>query len=86
MIDTTSPIEIRNGRRTYSALTAEGNQLVGRIDAWLTSHPGTHSPSVVARGVKCGTHDAQVVLRFLDERGMFVAGDGNGAWRRYAAR
>lgn len=86
VIDTTSPIELRNGRREYSALTAYGNLLVGRIDAWLQSHPGLHSPSVVGRGIKASTTDAAAVLSWLDDRGMFVVGVGNGAWRKYGAR
>ncbi|AYR01246.1 hypothetical protein SEA_OSCAR_79 [Mycobacterium phage Oscar] len=86
MIDTTSAIEIRNGRRVHSLLTAEGNQLVGRIDAWLSTHPGTHSPSQIARGTGTNAIDARTVLQYLDEREMFVIGDGNGNWRRYGAR
>ncbi|QFG11496.1 hypothetical protein I5G87_gp72 [Mycobacterium phage Ekdilam] len=86
VIDTSSPIEVVNGRRVYSALTGYGNTLVGRIDAWLTSHPGLHSPSKIARGVKCSTLDAQAVLSHLDARGLFVVGAGNGCWRNYATR
>ncbi|AJD82299.1 hypothetical protein PBI_KESHU_79 [Mycobacterium phage Keshu] len=86
VIDTTSPIEVVKGQRSYSALTSYGNQLVGKIDAWLTSHPGLHAPSRVARGVKCSTIDAAAVLSWLDNREMFVVGAGNGAWRKYAAR
>ncbi|QNJ58296.1 hypothetical protein SEA_ELLIE_73 [Mycobacterium phage Ellie] len=86
VIDYSSPIEVRNGRRVHSALNGYGNQLVGQIDAWLTSHPGLHAPSRVARGVKCSTIDAQTVLAWLDDREMFVVGDGNGCWRKYATR
>ncbi|ASR86355.1 hypothetical protein I5G86_gp24 [Mycobacterium phage DarthP] len=86
VIDTSSPIEVRNGRRVHSSLTGYGNALVGRIDAWLTSHPGLHSPSKIARGAKCSTHDAAAVLSYLDDRAMFVVGVGNGCWRNYATR
>ncbi|APD18238.1 hypothetical protein SEA_HAMMY_75 [Mycobacterium phage Hammy] len=86
VIDYSSPIEVRNGRRVHSALTCYGNQLVGKVDAWLTAHPGLHAPSRVARGVKCSTSDAAAVLSHLDDRGLFVVGAGNGCWRKYATR
>lgn len=86
VIDTTSSVEVVNGRRVYSALTTYGNQLVGRIDAWLTAHPGTHTPSRIARGIGSATHEASAVLSWLDDRDMFVSGVGNGAWRRYGAK
>lgn len=86
VIDTTSPIEVVGGRRSYTRLTPEGNRLVGRIDAWLVEHPGFHPPSRVARGVKASTAEAGDVLSWLDRRGVLVVGDGNGCWRKYASR
>ncbi|WVX89711.1 hypothetical protein SEA_FEYRE_92 [Mycobacterium phage Feyre] len=86
VIDTTSPVEMVNGKRSYSALMPFGNQLVGRIDAWLQEHPGMHTPSRIARAVKADTHEAYMVLSWLDDRGMFVTGDGNGMRRRYGAK
>lgn len=86
VIDTTSPIEVVNGKRSYSRLTPAGNRLVGKIDAWLVAHPGFHPPSKVARGVKATTNEAYDVLSWLDRRGLFVVGDGNGCWRKYASR
>lgn len=86
VIDTASPIEVVNGVRSYSRLTAHGNRLVGQIDAWLVAHPGFHPPSRVARGVKVTTVEAEAVLSWLDRRGVWVVGDGNGCWRKYAAR
>lgn len=86
IIDPRSPIEVVNGRRLYSQLTAYGNSLVGRIDYWLTTHPGYHPPSKVARGCKVTTHEAEHVLSWLDRKGMYAVGDGNGCWRKYAAR
>jgi len=55
------------------------------IELWLETHPGLHSPSVIARGVKIDTRMAHDVLRWM-ERNVFVAADGNGAWRKYGAR
>ncbi|ASR85876.1 hypothetical protein SEA_PAOLA_88 [Mycobacterium phage Paola] len=86
VIDTTSPVEMVNGKRSYSALMPFGNQLVGRIDAWLQEHPGMHTPSRIARAVKADTHEAYMVLSWLDDRGMFVTGDGNGMRRRYGTK
>ncbi|UEM46482.1 hypothetical protein SEA_INVICTUSMANEO_88 [Mycobacterium phage InvictusManeo] len=86
VIDTTSPEERVNGKLSHSALMPFGNQLVGRIDAWLQEHPGMHTPSRIARAVKADTHEAYMVLSWLDDRGMFVVGDGNGMRRRYGAR
>ena len=86
VIDTTSPIEVVNGKRIYTRLTPEGNRLVGRIDAWLVAHPGFHPPSRVARGVKASTDEAGDVLSWLDRRELLVVGNGNGCWRKYASR
>ncbi|QHB37841.1 hypothetical protein I5G63_gp101 [Mycobacterium phage Imvubu] len=86
VIDQTSPVEVIGGRRVYSLLTPEGNRLVGKIDAALTERGGDYSPSQLARIVKADSHDVRSVLDYLDARGMFVQGSGNGNWRRYAAR
>ena len=55
------------------------------IELWLESHPGLHSPSVIARGIKAETVRTLEVLRWM-ERNIFVTADGNGAWRKYGAR
>lgn len=86
MIDFNSPVEVINGKRRHSALTADGNRLVGKIDYWLATHPGFHPPSKVARGVKATTWQADAVLSWLDDHGLWVVGDGNGCWRKYASK
>lgn len=70
---------------TSQDLTDEGFVIADRIVLWLEGHAGMHSPSQVARGAKCDTHEAATVLRWLDEKVMVKAG-GNGAWRKYGTR
>lgn len=67
-------------------LTTDGNRLVGQIDGWLTGHPGWHTPSRIARGIRSTTAETWQVLVWLDRRELFVVGSGNGNWRRYSAR
>lgn len=67
-------------------LTTAGNRLVGKIDAWLLEHPGFYPPSRIARGIKATSVETSQVLDWLDRRGLWVVGSGNGAWRRYATR
>ncbi|ASR85087.1 hypothetical protein SEA_PHELPSODU_79 [Mycobacterium phage PhelpsODU] len=86
MIDQTSPYRRQlSGEYAHDALTDEGYEVADRIVPWLESHPGLHNPSRVARGAKCSTVEAQHVLSWLD-RHVMVFADGNGCWRKYAAR
>lgn len=85
VIDTSAPIVVIGGRRTYSELTEYGYALADRIDVWLDEHPGLHTPSRVARAVRVPTYEAAAVLSWMDDR-VLLAADGNGTWRRYGSR
>ena len=65
-------------------LTALGNRLVGKIDGWLVAHPGYHSRSTVAKGVKIDTTHAWIMLGHMERHGL-AKGSGNGCWRKFAA-
>lgn len=82
VIDTTSPVI--NGY--YSQLTAEGNKLVGKIDAVLQERGGDYSPSQMGRLIKADSVATYAVLSWMDRNQMFVQGFGNGTRRRYRAR
>lgn len=87
MIDIDSPTEVRNGRTVFSELTEPGYALADKIEAWLQARPATPvTPSRVAQGVKCATHEAKSVLAWLDDRHMVVVGAGRGARRKYRLR
>lgn len=85
VIDINSPTETRNGRTTYSELTDTGYKIADRIDQWLDTHPGPHSPSQIGRAVGAHTHEARSILAWMHDRTM-VAAAGNGTRRRYSSR
>jgi len=66
-------------------LTETQYDMADAIDLWLETHPGMHSPSVIARGIKTETVPTRTVLDWM-ERCVFVLADGNGAWRKYGTR
>lgn len=56
------------------------------VEAWLAAHPGQfYNPSTIARRAKVDSTLVYTVLRYLDEH-SFIAADGNGCWRKYAAK
>lgn len=56
------------------------------VEDWINAHPGQlYNPSTIARRAKVDSHLVYTVLRYLDEGG-YIAADGNGCWRKYAAR
>lgn len=84
-IDRTSPIEMRDGRQTYSELTDAGYRIADQIDLWLERHPGPHTPSRIGQAIHTDTATTHAVLTWMAARQMLDTA-GNGARRRYATR
>ena len=75
-IDITTPYE----------LTDDQYDIADRIELWLEARPGKlHNRSTIARGVKAELFEVERILHWMDRTRMVVA-DGNGCWRKYAAR
>lgn len=56
------------------------------VQDWIDAHPGKlHNVSTIARGAKIAHPQAVRVLGYLD-RHRHVVAEGNGCWRKYAAR
>lgn len=56
-----------------------------KVQEWLEAHPGRlYNCSTIKRGAKVEGNVYQV-LNYLDDH-KYIAADGNGAWRKYAAR
>lgn len=86
VLDMNTPSVVRNGKRVCDELTDLGYTIADRIELWLESHPGLHSPSRIARGVKVdNTNAVAYVLQWMDSH-IYVVADGNGCWRKYGAR
>lgn len=66
-------------------LTEAQYEIADTITLWLEAHAGAHSRSVIARGVKADYQEVATALAWLD-RNRMIAADGNGCWRKYAAR
>jgi hypothetical protein len=70
---------------TYE-LTEAQYDTADAIELWLENHPGLHSPSTIARGIKdTNTVAVHNVLRWM-ESNVFVDADGNGCRRKYGSR
>lgn len=73
------------GKSSTGELTDSQYVTADKIELWLQSHPGPHSPSRIARGIGCGTGEARAVLEWMDKH-IYVDATGNGYWRNYQSR
>lgn len=65
--------------------TDDGYDLADKIELWLQSHPGLHTPSAIGRGVKANSTEVWHVLSWMEDH-VYVTAAGNGKWRKYGSR
>lgn len=57
-----------------------------RVEQFLAAHPEQFwNASTIARRAKVDSTLVYQILSYLD-RGSYIAADGNGCWRKYAAK